>query len=551
MLNEWIVTLHRKEDLDSFYDDMETAGGNLFIPDRAVDISKRRPISRNTHYMLTDDEVLLIKSDDRVWDAELAELTDLLTKPTGWSVVNNKFSKDWNTDATDVNWGLLRHSEDSNRNNWGANGTTNITDSLTVTSSGKNVDVVIVDGHVDPAHPEFAVNSDGSGGSRVNQFNWLSLTSAVTGGSNGTYTYDRSGSYTNVADASDNNHGAHCAGTVAGNTQGWARDATIYNISPYGSNPNSLSSSVMWDYIRQWHNTKPINPVTGRRNPTVTNNSYGSGITPGQEAFGYVTRVNYRGVDFNPGRDLTQAELQTRGCYAPTPDKEMSIPYYSTSRQADQQDAIDDGILIIASAGNDSWKTVNSSDQDYGNTCYVTYNGSNYDWFLHRATGSGAGYAPIINVGATSNDVNEDKANFSNCGNQVDIFAAGEGIQSSLHSTGIADARNGAYDLGKYQGTSMSGPQVAGVVAILAEGWPNITQSEAQSWLINNSNTDQMADTETDDPMDRDSMQGAANRYLRWINQRPVSGTSFPQRNFKSRPTSGVTYPRARIRRRG
>ena len=115
MLNEWIVTLHRKEDLDSFYDDMETAGGNLFIPDRAVDVSKRRPISRNTHYMLTDDEVLLIKSDDRVWDAELAELTDLLTKPTGWSVVNNKFSKDWNTDATDVNWGLLRHSEDSNK----------------------------------------------------------------------------------------------------------------------------------------------------------------------------------------------------------------------------------------------------------------------------------------------------------------------------------------------------------------------------------------------------------------------------------------------------
>ena len=551
MLNEWIVTLHRKEDLDSFYDDMETAGGNLFIPGRAVDISKRRPISRNTHYMLTDDEVLLIKSDDRVWDAELAELTDLLTKPTGWSVVNNKFSKDWNTDATDVNWGLLRHSEDSNRNNWGANGTTNITDSLTVTSSGNNVDVVIVDGHINPAHPEFAVNSDGSGGSRVNQFNWLSLTSAVTGGSNGTYTYDRSGSYTNVADASDNNHGAHCAGTVAGNTQGWARDATIYNISPYGSNPNSLSSSVMWDYIRQWHNTKPINPVTGRRNPTVTNNSYGSGITPGQDAFGYVTRIKYRGVDFNPGRDLTQAELQARGCYAPTTNKEMSIPYYSTSRQADQQDAIDDGILIIASAGNDSWKTVNSSDQDYGNTCYVTYNGSNYDWFLHRATGSGAGYAPIINVGATSNDVNEDKANFSNCGNQVDIFAAGEGIQSSLHSTGIADARNGAYDLGKYQGTSMSGPQVAGVVAILAEGWPNITQSEAQSWLINNSNTDQMADTETDDPMDRDSMQGAANRYLRWINQRPVSGTSFPQRNFKSRPTSGVTYPRARIRRRG
>ena len=551
MLKQWIVTLHRKEDLDGFYDDMETPGGNLFIPDRAVELTNRRLISRNTHYMLDEDEVELIKSDDRVWDVELEELHGLLTEPAGWSVNNGQFAKDFNTDSADVNWGLLRHTETSNRSNWGNNGTSLVVDDVTVTSSGKNVDVVIVDGHVDPLHPEMAVNSDGTGGSRLMQFNWFSLTNAVTGLSNGTYVYDRSGSYSSATDWSDNDHGAHCAGTVAGNSQGWARDANVYNISPYGSNPNTLSSSFMWDYIRQWHNTKPINPVTGRRNPTVTNNSYGSGISPGQDAFGYVTRINYRGVDFNPGRDLTQAELQARGCYAPTTNKEMSIPYYSTSRQADQQDAIDDGILIIASAGNDSWKTVNSSDQDYGNTCYVTYNGSNYSWFLHRGTGSGAGYAPIINVGATSNDVNEDKANFSNCGNQVDIFAAGEGIQSSLHSTGIADARNGAYDLGKYQGTSMSGPQVAGVVAILAEGWPNITQSEAQSWLINNSNTDQMADTETDDPMDRDSMQGAANRYLRWINQRPVSGTSFPQRNFKSRPTSGVTYPRARIRRRG
>ena len=149
------------------------------------------------------------------------------------------------------------------------------------------------------------------------------------------------------------------------------------------------------------------------------------------------------------------------------------------------------------------------------------------------------------------NSINEDKANFSNCGNQVDIFAAGEGIQSSLLSGGINDPRNATYQLGKYQGTSMSGPQVAGVVAILAESWPSITQSEAQAWLINNSNTDQMADTATDDPMDVNSLQGAPNKYLRWINQRVITGTSFPQRNFKSRPVSGITYPRARIRRRG
>ena len=550
MLKEWIVTLHKKEDLESFYEDMETPGGNLFIPNRAVEVANRRLISRNTHYMLTHDEAELIKSDDRVWDVELVELIEATIRPH-YVINNGEFDKSWTDDASDINWGLLRHSEATNRSNWGDNGTSLVTTNLTVTASGKNVDVVIVDGHIDPAHPEFAVNSDGSGGSRVQQFNWFSLTNAVSGGSNGTYVYTPYLDGSNALRTDDNNHGCHCAGTVAGNTQGWARDASIYNISPYGSNPNTLSSTLMWDYIRAWHNTKTVNPATGRRNPTVTNNSYGSGITPGQNGFGFVTRINYRGVDFNPGRDLTTAELQARGCYAPTTS--LSIPYYFTSRQADLQDAINDGIIIVASAGNDSWKTVNSSDTDYNNTYQVTFSGLTYEFSLHRGTGSGAGYAPIINVGATSNNVNEVKATFSNCGSQVDIFAAGEAIQSSVHAKAgdIADPRNSAYNLDKYQGTSMSGPQVAGVLAILAESWPSMTQAEAQSWLINNANDGVMADSGTNNPMDITSLQGAPNKYLRWINQRAITGTSFPQKNFRPRPANGVAYPRTRIRRRG
>ena len=856
-LHEYIVTLHNKDDLEEFYGDIEAQESAAHVydvepsfPKRAVEVANRRVISRNTHYMLTHEEAQELKNDPRVWDVELAEMIDLTTRPAGWKMVNEKFSKDWFTDATDHNWGLLRHSEDANRANWGSNGTNTYIDDLTVTASGKNVDVVIVDGHIDPAHPEFKpretahfkgnlvndntnsalfdrsvtvnglkiviagaaggqiavpdewarktarvvdlmidpdgsnVNLDaqkklistlkgelgtthaglptvqrvayGGGGqyepnflldeninsyvgyqnfldthvhndmvwyrnvsgpspsvgdtdveevvehlmhtihlfglpgavdgsdvalnwvasensgfantalhlamseaingsyfdptdyapnwntnaeqaevaykeylyllnfnmwemsefwdggslapewadtmrtpsgiqtynplgyalfntyidpvltkpnfttlrsifqdndagvsdyavsSRVKQFNWFSLTNSVTGGSNGTYTYTPYIDSGNAERTGDNNHGTHCAGTVAGNSQGWARDADIYNISPYGTNPNSLSSSLMWDYIRAWHNSKPINPETGRRNPTVTNNSYGSTITTnysGSYTTGKVTRVNYRGVDFNPGRDVTTQELRDRGFYAPT--LQMDIPNYFTSRNADMQDAIDDGIIIVASAGNASWKTVNSSDQDYNNTYNMVYNGFDYTWQLHRGTGSGAGYAPVINVGATSNDINEDKANFSNCGNQVDIFAAGEGIQSSLLSGGVDDPRDDNYDLGKYQGTSMSGPQVAGVVAILAESWPNMTQAEAQQWLIDNANSDQMADTEADDPMDRDSLQGAPNKYLRWINQRAITGTTFPQKNFRKRPTSGKTHPRPRIRRRG
>ena len=560
MLQEWIVTLHSKEDLQSFYDDMETPGGNLFIPDRAVELTNRRLISRNTHYMLTNDEVELLKSDDRVWDCDLAELIELTTQPHGYTITNGEFDKRPYDDASNVNWGLLRHSEEVNRSNWGADGTSLITTDLTITASGKNVDVVIVDGHIDPAHPEFAVNSDGSGGSRVNQFNWFSLTSAVTGGSNGTYAYDRSGSYTNSTDADDNNHGCHCAGTVAGNSQGWARDATIYNISPYSSNPSwgsgSLGQSTMWDYIRQWHNTKPINSETGRRNPTITNNSYGSSIRSnysGDYTTGKVTSVNYRGDYFFPGRDLTQAELQARGFYANSSSLSMSIPNYFTSRNADLADAINDGIIIVASAGNNYWKTVNSTDQDYNNYYYMTYNGFSTQWYLHRGTGAGAGYVPVINVGATSNDTQEDKAPFSNCGNQVDIYAAGEAINSSVHEKfgDIADPRLSGYNFDKLQGTSMSGPQVAGVLAILAESNQNMNQAEALEWLISNASTDQMQDTGTDDPMDTNSLQGAPNKYLRWKNQRALTGNTYPKNNLKARPASGICYPRVRIRKRG
>jgi hypothetical protein len=550
MLREWIVTLYRREDLEGFYEDMETPGGNLFIPNRKVDVVNRRLISRNTHYLLIDDEAELLRNDERVWAVELAELVELPIKPSGYKITNATFSKDFFTDVNDINWGLLRHSEAANRNNWGDNGTSNIVADLTVTASGKHVDVVIFDGHIDPAHPEFAVNPDGSGGSRVVQYNWFQNN---IGSGTGTYIYTPYVDGGNADRTSDNNHGCHVAGTAAGNTQGWARDANIYNISIYSTNQNfgtlGLSSSTYWDYVRAWHNSKPINPITGRRNPTITNHSYGSSIEFGTGDFGAVTRVNYRGVDFNPGRNLTVAELQARGFYTTT--TRPIVPNYFTSREADIQDAINDGMIVVASAGNDSWKIVNSSDQDFNNVFYAEYFGFNLTWSLNRGTGSGAGYAPVIVVGATGNNVAENKATFSNCGNQVDIFGAGRAIQSSLHTGGSSDPRNSSYRRGKLQGTSMSGPQVCGILTCLAESWPNMTQAEAQQWVIDNANLNQMADTGTDDPMDTASLQGAPNRYVRWINQRSETGASFPQKNFRPRQSSGRTYPRPRIRRRG
>jgi hypothetical protein len=570
MLREWIVTLYNHEDLDDFYDDMETPGGSLYIPDREVTVEKKRLISRNTHYMLTDEEAEAIKNDNRVRGVDLAELVNLTIQPSGYKIEDGIFAKDWGaggppyTSLTDLNWGLLRQSESSNRSNWGDNGTPELTSDLIITASGRNVDVVIFDGHIDPNHPEFTVNSDGSGGSRINQYNWFQNN---IGFGTGTYTYTPYVDGSNAARTSDNDHGVHVGGTVAGNTQGWARDANIYNINPLGSNSNfgtlGLDSSTYWDYVRAWHNNKPINPVTGRKNPTITNHSYGSSITYNSDGFGPVTSVTFRGVTYSPGRALTVAELQARGFFtndtSPGP-----IPYYFTSSISDFEDAINDGILTMSAAGNESWKIVNPSDQDYNNSFLATYNGSNFLWWLHRGNGMGAGIDSNITVGAVGVNVEDYKGNFSNCGSQVDIFAAGTAIQSSLHTVSgeqgstVYDARNTTYYLGKYSGTSMACPQICGMLACLAEHWPNMTQAEATQWLVDFCNKNQMGDTGADNAMDVQSLQGAPNKFARWINQRPVNGGTYPRKNFRPRTVDDDpvhygkrVYPRPRIRRRG
>lgn len=572
-MEEYVVTLRNKEDLDDFYNDMETPGGDLYIPDRAVNVELRRPISRNTHYMLTPEEVIELENDPRVLGVESKALLDLVVYELNGYSDTGPFKRNGDSvSASDKNWGLYRHVIGANAlsGEWGDDGTATITPGTnTITASGKNVDVLIVDGHITTTaqgHPEFAVNADGTGGSRVQPFNWFSLANQLGLGPNATYDYGTMGNQT------DTNHGVHVAGTVAGNTLGWAREANIYSIeAPLSGTTNhgssGLQSGTMWDYIREWHNTKPINSETGRRNPTISNHSYGgtisknvyiSGASNGYAGYDGIGQFKYRGVTFDKygdeGSDLNSAELEARGINVPA-DGNWKIMSASLSWGADIADAIADGIIIVTSAGNTYQKTVKSGDQDYENYMYFR-NGSNTSAFTapsHRSSSISEEVA-TLNVGCLNIEKNDKKRASSVCGNAVDIFAAGGGIVSSTLTGsfgGVQDPRNGSYYLSKISGTSMASPQVAGVVALLAESNPGLTQADANAWIEANATNSEMYDTGTDSSTDFESLQGAPNKILMWKNQRPESGASFPKVNAKVRPTSGSVYPRPRIRRRG
>ncbi|NDG33064.1 hypothetical protein EB118_23725, partial [bacterium] len=395
-LRIYIVTLYNHEDLEEFYYDMETPGGNLFIPNREVDVSARRPNSRNTNYWLTEEEANQLKLDPRVLNVVLEELNLKGRHPT-YTQTSSNWNKQFVNNSDHVNWGLLRVYEGQQRSNWGENGTLSQSGSITINAEGRNIDVLIVDGHCNPDHPEYAKNADGSGGSRVNQYNWYQHTNTITGGSNGTYVYTP---YTGTAAEDDNNHGAHVAGTVAGNTQGWARSANIYNISPYGSNPNSLVVSFLYDYIKEFHINKPINPLTGRKNPTIMNCSYGSSIQYNQGVVGPITRAIYRGVDTGTiSGGLSTAQLNANGIYDRTNSTQPRVPYWSDADNVDIQDLINLGVIIVASAGNDYFYTCNEGSEDYDNRFIATYYGTSYFWYYHRGS-SPAASTNVISVGA-------------------------------------------------------------------------------------------------------------------------------------------------------
>lgn len=546
VMKEYVVTVRNRSDIDSFYDDMESVGGDLYIPNRRVDIAQLREISRNTHYYLTDEEAVQLRNDPRVLAVELLPSALGIIPTPHWTQSGN-FEKSNTIDTNDKNWGLYRVAAGTALANWGTNGVfTQTTQTVNTTSSGRNVDVVIVDAHINPNHPEFAVNSDGTGGSRVNQYDWFTHSATLGYSTVGTYSYASISS----------NHGTHVAGTVAGNTQGWARDANIYHMEfsyAGGNGPAGDWTLYIFDYLRAFHLNKPINPVTGRRNPTVTNHSWG--YSYGSFNLSTITSVTYRGATTAvTGTDPQRKTiLEARGVPVPANTFLFRTPARVTALDADIQDAIDDGVIVISSAGNGYWNCATAAAADYNNS--VEVGGT-----LFHSRGSSPGAADnVICVGSLGVSTQEYKSDFSNYGSRVDIWAPGSNIVSAVYDTTAAsefgitlanDPRDSNYKLGSISGTSMSSPQVTGCVACLTENQPSLTQSEALTYLITHCKTGQIGSTGGAAGDYTSLGDSSNNRHLFYRLERALSG-NVAINTYKTRSSTGAAYPRTRIRRFG
>ena len=490
---EYIVTLNVGVDYAAFNAEMieETGAGD--IPNRTVEVTNARPISqRNTHYSLTDEEAVELAQDSRVAGVEIPpdQRDDL---DIGFDAVQTgDFTKTNSDSGVYLNWGMRRCATTTNDYNTG----NTVSGDYEYNLDGSGVDVVIHDSGLQVDHPEF---QDADGVSRVQQIDWYTE-SGVSGTQDANHYRDNHG------------HGTHVAGTVAGKTYGWAKNARIYSIKVSGlegtgDSGTGIPISDCFDVIKGWHDNKPIDPATGYKRPTIVNMSWGYGSTNTYEPYdGYYrgTQWTYDNNNSSVATNLaTSSQLQNRtglplwNSYSSGNARRLNTRI--TSVDNDVQELIDAGIHVCIASGNRNLTIDVSGGPDYDNR-YRVYpveaGASQPGGYIYYCRGSSPFSNDAFMVGnvdsaTNSNDDLEQRASSSNHGPGVDIYAPGTRIMSACSNTNSIGGQNynldSNYKQSNISGTSMASPQVCGVGALALQVNPQMTPAQLKTFLHNQS----------------------------------------------------------------
>ena len=506
-----VVTLHKGVNSEEFLDNMTTTFGSDSIPARSVTIYNEKLDSiSNFDFVLTKEEAETLKNDSRVRDVRWGTKAENglipmhnVTEPT------RTHTRDNTVNNAHFPWAFAECTSPVSRYNGGTTATYTHAYNL----DGTGVDVVVQDSGIEVGHPEWLTRDGGT--TRLKQIDW-----PVESGLSGSYTQGAA-HYTDQY-----GHGTHCASTSAGKLYGWANNADIYAIKIFDTDAYGVSAS--FNMIRGWHNLKKND------RPTIVNMSWGY--------FGTYTNItggNWRGTTWTGTSTEAQYGMIQRNLYGGL----YTHPLRVTSVDSDMEDCIDDGVILIASAGNAAHKMDLSTGLDYNNYWTSSTLGNRY---YHRG-GTPQATANVICTGAIDYEYTgsqERSADFSEKGPRVSIFAPGYAVQAAIPTGATLDQNstthpdNASYKIRKLQGTSMAAPQVTGILATLLQARPSYKQAECLAWIQDQATNSRLYDPTTGTPstdyQNLRALQGANNKYL----QTPfVSGLKY---NF----TGGISFSR-------
>jgi len=370
--------------------------------------------------------------------------------------------------------------------------------------TGKNVDIVTLEvgpvlsslAGVHNNHPDFA-DLDNPGSTRIIPMNWVDL--------------EDSSNNQIASNSCLSSHGMGVLSAAGGTICGFAKKSSLR--SAYLTSEDGVIECI--NAIISWHNSKPINPETGLRNPTIMIgeyqylldrrygipidyvsqiNSFGSSVTrPGSTWGGDFTPF----IENNIVPFLIQDPntLQYQWCVvAPTQSTYLSL-------HTALQSAWSAGIVCINAAGNNGGVYRKTSEYEsytinidaptpykvysIGSSQITTYNEYGTWWYTSLPFGP-HGLEMGIDVAAGYNS--EGMAildRYTNRGPGIDIIGLGENTWTSYPISTYADG----HKWGMFSGTSCAAPTVVGKAACLMERqfyytgrWP--TPNQVKSMLI-------------------------------------------------------------------
>ena len=267
----------------------------------------------------------------------------------------------------------------------------------------------------------------------------------------------------------DNGHGTYCANLIGGIKNGVANQTKFYAVKCFSSVGSGSLSGIMNAYQAVInHNDSGHVNYKGNTRPAVINASFGS--TQPSGSFPYI-ELNESGTDAG-----------------------FDVELYDET----EKDVVDANIVLVRSAGN-GFK--DAADSFLGPLQGRFQPGTRSSGYPDGDVNTVDTNIPSISVGAT--DYNDRWADFSNYGSAVTTTAPGQHLTVPNYNWTTNTPYSSVSNYSVIQGTSFSGPVVAGVVCqFIADNGYNHTTGTlpvlCKNWVRGTGSPGNFAATSTD-----------------------------------------------------